>query len=87
VATGAPVWSVRLPGKPYLGGVLSSPAVSGDTVHIGSNDGRLYGLNRLTGATEWSYEIGTWVASPPAVSGNALIAGAWDGNLYAFAAK
>ncbi|MCI2420255.1 PQQ-binding-like beta-propeller repeat protein [Saccharopolyspora sp. K220] len=86
-ATGAVVWSVRLPGKPYLGGVLSSPAVSGDTVYIGSNDGHLYGLDRLTGATVWNYEIGTWVASSPAISGNTMITGAWDGNLYAFTAK
>jgi outer membrane protein assembly factor BamB len=41
-ATGAVVWSVRLPGKPYLGGVLSAPAVSGDTVDLGSNNGKLY---------------------------------------------
>ena len=87
VVTGAVVWSVRLPGKPYLGGVLSAPAVSGDTVYIGSDDGRLYGLNTATGATVWNYEIGTWVASVPAISGDTLIAGAWDGNVYAFTAK
>jgi outer membrane protein assembly factor BamB len=84
VATGAVVWSVRLPGKPYLGGVLSAPAVTGDTIYIGSNDGYLYGLDRTTGAQVWSYEIGTWVASAPAVSGDTLVTGAWDGNLYAF---
>jgi outer membrane protein assembly factor BamB len=84
VATGAVVWSVRLPGAPYLGGVLSPPAVSGDTVYVGSNNGRLYGLDRATGEEVWSYEIGSWVASGPAISGNALVAGAWDGNLYAF---
>jgi outer membrane protein assembly factor BamB len=59
--------------------------VSGDTVWIGSNNGRLYGLDRATGGPEWSYEIGSWVASGPAVSGNALVVGAWDGNLYCFA--
>ena len=84
VATGAVVWSVRLPGKPYLGGVLSAPAVSGDTLYIGNNDGRVYALDRTNGSTLWSYEIGAWVASAPAVSGNALLIGAWDGNLYAF---
>jgi len=87
VETGEVVWSVRLPGKPYLGGVLSPPAVSGDTVFVGSNGGRLYALDRATGAEQWSYEIGTWVASGPAVSGNVLVAGAWDGNLYAFVAR
>jgi outer membrane protein assembly factor BamB len=87
VASGAVVWSVRLPGQAYLGGVLSPPAVSGDTVYVGANNGRLYGLDRATGAELWSFEIGTWVASGPAISGNALLAGAWDGNLYAFAER
>lgn len=85
VASGAVVWSVRLPGQAYLGGVLSPPAVSGDTVYVGANNGHLYGLDRDTGAEQWRFEIGTWVASGPAISGNALLAGAWDGNLYALA--
>jgi outer membrane protein assembly factor BamB len=84
VATGAVVWSVRLPGMSYLGGVLSPPAVSGDTVYVGSNNGRLYGLDRASGEEVWSYEIGSWVASGPAISGDTVVAGAWDGNLYAF---
>ena len=84
VASGAVVWSVRLPGQPYLGGVLSPPAVSGDTVYAGANNGHLYALDRNTGAELWKFEIGSWVASGPAISGNALLAGAWDGNLYAF---
>jgi outer membrane protein assembly factor BamB len=86
VASGAVVWSVRLPGQPYLGGVLSPPAVSGDTVYVGANNGHVYGLDRATGAERWKFEIGSWVASGPAISGNALLTGAWDGNLYAFTA-
>jgi hypothetical protein len=84
VQTGAVAWSVRLPGKPYFGGVLSPPVISGGTLYVGNNDGRLYALRLSDGAIEWSYEIGTWVASGPAISGNTLLAGAWDGNLYAF---
>jgi len=87
VVTGAPLWSTRLPGKPYLGGVLSAPAVSGDTLYVGSNDGRLYALNCGNGQVVWQYEIGTWVASAPAISGDTLVVGAWDGNLYAFTEK
>jgi outer membrane protein assembly factor BamB len=81
------VWSLSLPGQAYRGGVLSPPAVSGDTLFVGSNNGFLYALDRLTGAQLSSFEIGTWVASGPAISGNALLAGAWDGNLYAFAGR
>jgi outer membrane protein assembly factor BamB len=87
VATGTVVWSVRIPGKPYLGGVLSAPAVSGDTIYVGANDGRVHALDRSSGAERWSYEIGTWVASGPVVTGNTLLASAWDGNVYAFTAK
>ncbi len=47
----------------------------------------MYALDRADGSEQWSYEIGTWVASGPAVTGNALLVGAWDGNLYAFASK
>lgn len=81
---GQVIWSTRLPGQPYFDGVLSSPAVSGDTLYVGSNNGTLYGLDRLTGQPLWEYEIGTWVASSPAISGNTLVVGGYDGNLYAF---
>lgn len=84
VATGKPRWTVRLPGRTYLGGVLSSPTISGDTVYVGSNDGFVYGLDLSTGTIVWKYEVGAWVATSPAISGNTLVAGAWDGNLYAF---
>ena len=74
-----------LPGQPDFGGVHSSPAVSGDTVYVGSNNGSFYGLDRASGEIEWEREIGTWVGAGPAISGNAVVFGAWDGNLYAFA--
>jgi hypothetical protein len=35
--------------------VFSSPAVAGDVVYIGSEDGKLYALDALTGTLEWSY--------------------------------
>ena len=79
------VWTHALPGRPDFGGVHSSPAVSGDTVYVGSNNGSFYALDRATGAIEWEREIGTWVGAGPAISGNAVVFGAWDGNLYTFA--
>lgn len=69
------------------GGVHSSPAVSGDTIYVGSNNGSFYALDRNTGEIAWEHEIGTWVGAGPAVSDNTLVFGTWDGNLYAFTEK
>ncbi|MEY2193624.1 PQQ-binding-like beta-propeller repeat protein [Neobacillus sp. BF23-41] len=78
-ATGTKKWSYRT-----KAGIISSAAVSGETVFIGSNDGNLYAFDSLTGQPLWQHEIGAWVASSPAISGNTLVVGALDGNLYAF---
>ena len=41
-----------------LGGVLSSPAVSGDRVFVGSTDNYLYSLDTSTGRIVWRYGTG-----------------------------
>jgi outer membrane protein assembly factor BamB len=80
------VWSRQLPGRLDFGGVHSSPAVSGDTIYVGANNGSAYALDRRTGEIAWEREIGAWVGAGPAISGNTVIFGSWDGNLYAFTA-
>ena len=47
--------------------VVSSPAVLGDRVWFGSDDGHLYCLNRTTGATLWKYAVR---AVDPTCTGN-----------------
>ena len=49
--------------------VLSSPAVSGGVVYVGSDDSDVYALDASTGDLIWSYETGDYVFSSPAVSG------------------
>ena len=66
--------------------VVSTPAVSERWVYFGANDGRLYIVDRKSGAEAWSYEIGSPVGASPAVTGNALYAAAMDGCVYAFTA-
>ncbi|MFU8854360.1 PQQ-binding-like beta-propeller repeat protein, partial [Micromonospora sp. SL1-18] len=67
------------------GGIQSSPVVAGDTLFIGSNNGRFYALDKATGNVLWEHEIGAWVGAGPAASGNTVVVGAYDGNLYAYA--
>jgi len=90
--TGIKLWSYQI-GKalvsfiPYQRGessIVSSPAISGNTLYIGSDDGHLYGLDKRTGKKIWSYNLGVPIASSPAISGNTLYIGAYDGCVYAF---
>ncbi|HKG94730.1 MAG TPA: PQQ-binding-like beta-propeller repeat protein [Gemmatimonadaceae bacterium] len=65
------------------GPVRSSPTVAGDAVYVGSGDGRLYALDRLTGEERWRYDAGSAVASSAAVAGDAVFLTATDGSVHA----
>jgi eukaryotic-like serine/threonine-protein kinase len=45
------------------GQVMSSPAVTADTVYIGSNDHFLYALDRATGAQLWKFKTESRITS------------------------
>jgi outer membrane protein assembly factor BamB len=65
------------------GQVLSSPAVTVDTVYIGSSDHFLYALNRASGTQKWKFKTESRITSSPAVSGGVVYFGSFDGNFYA----
>ncbi|MHB9154826.1 MAG: outer membrane protein assembly factor BamB family protein [Endomicrobiales bacterium] len=44
----APLWSASI-GYPHPSGIVSSPAVAGDVIYIGSGDGYLYCINAVDG--------------------------------------
>src|SRR5579864_1976133 len=52
----------------HTGGyVVSSPAVAGASVYVGSTDGSLYAIDRETGALRWKVHTASRVVSSPAV--------------------
>jgi outer membrane protein assembly factor BamB len=55
-----------------------SPAISDDTVYIGSDDGYVYALDAATGTEKWEYKVGGCIYSAPAVIGDTLYIGAED---------
>jgi outer membrane protein assembly factor BamB len=57
---------------PTGGDVISSPAVAGGFVYIGSGDGKLYAIDELTGVQRWAFEAGSPVHSSPAIAGDTL---------------
>ena len=63
--------------------VLSSPAVAGNAVIVGSSDGHIYALDRSTGQKLWDITTGSAVTSSPAIADGVVYIGSEDGKLYA----
>ena len=65
------------------GQVISSPAISGGTIYVGSTNGNLYAVDREFGTLKWKFDARSRITSSPAVSGGLVYFGAYDGNFYA----
>src|SRR5258708_32782546 len=63
--------------------VMSSPAVSGGVVFVGSTEGNLYAVEHESGTLKWKFEAKGRITSSPAVAGSLVYFGAYDGNFYA----
>ena len=72
------VWKFQTQGR-----VISSPAVSGGLVVVGSTDGSLYGLNRADGTQRWKFDTKGPVMSSPAIANGLVYVASVDGNIYA----
>jgi outer membrane protein assembly factor BamB len=75
------VWKFKTSGK-----VMSSPAVSGGLVYVGSGDGQIYALHVSDGTVAWKFKTALAVPSSPAVADGLVYAGGVDGNIYALTA-
>jgi outer membrane protein assembly factor BamB len=62
---------------------LSSPAVSGAMVYVGSSDGHIYALNATTGVVHWKFKTGDVVHATPVVADGTVYIGSWDSWFYA----
>jgi len=60
---GATAWTFHAGGA-----ILAAPAIDGETVYAGAGDGKLYALNRFTGALRWQLDIHEELTTQPAVS-------------------
>jgi outer membrane protein assembly factor BamB len=67
--------------------VLSSPAVVGGTLYVGSNAGSVYALNASSGRKLWSFTAGGAVDSSPAVANGIVYFGSFDQRVYAVRAS
>jgi outer membrane protein assembly factor BamB/tRNA A-37 threonylcarbamoyl transferase component Bud32 len=63
--------------------IFSSPAVAGDTVYVGAQDGIVRALSLADGRTRWQFKTSAKVQSSPAVADGTVFVGANNGRLYA----
>ena len=64
--------------------VESSPAIAGDRVYVGSNDGRFYVLSLNDGTKLWEFNAGAPLSASPAIANGRIVIGSQDGRLYCF---
>lgn len=74
-----PEWIYKAGKLPFF----SAPAVSEETVFIGSRDKHLHAIDRKTGERRWKFRTGGRVDSSPLRFRDAVVFGSWDGRLYA----
>lgn len=84
------VYDAQAPNRPLLkwtfstrGAIVSSPAVAGGVVYVGSADGGLYAVEAATGKLRWRFDAHGDVNSSPAVAEGAVYVVSLDGRLYA----
>ncbi|WP_343743994.1 PQQ-binding-like beta-propeller repeat protein [Chitinophaga sp.] len=67
--------------------VFATPAVYGESILVAGMNGRLYAVNKKTGAVKWTAAVNKGIATGLTVSGNTVFAGSYDGHYYAFDAR
>lgn len=65
------------------GQILSSPAIVGGTVYVGSSDHFLYALDASSATLKWKFKTGSRITSSPAVSAGLVYFCSYDSNFYA----
>lgn len=62
--------------------VISTPAVAGNLVVFGNQNGLVMALAQATGKKKWSYKTNGAIFSSPAVQAGKVVLGSGDGNVY-----
>lgn len=79
---GKEVWKYEIPESKIRNSIRTSPATDGEILVIGSDNGSILALERLTGTLVWTYQASSSVLVSPVVIGTKVIIGSFDGSLY-----
>ncbi len=67
--------------------IISTPAVDGDNVMVGNQNGKMVCLSLKKGKQKWSYQTGGSIFSSPAISEGLVVFGSGDGTIYCLEVK
>ena len=67
--------------------IISTPAVDGDNVIVGNQDGKILCFSLADGKQKWSYPTGGAIFSSPAIAKGDAVVGSGDGNIYCINVK
>lgn len=67
--------------------IISTPAVSGQNVFVGNQQGVMTCFSLKNGKAKWRFSTGGAIFSSPAVAGQSLVFGSGDGFIYCLQAK
>jgi eukaryotic-like serine/threonine-protein kinase len=62
--------------------IITSPALSGNTIYFGCADGALYAVNLHNWQPKWRFQTDGAVNSSPSIAEDLICFGSDDGNLY-----
>lgn len=75
-------WKVKTGGQ-----VVSSPVVLNNMLYVGSEDGKLYAIDAISGEVKWQYKTDGAIHSTPAISNGKVFFLSYDGFFYALDLK
>jgi outer membrane protein assembly factor BamB len=67
--------------------IISTPAVAGENVFVGNQNGKMSCFNLKNGKEQWSFATKGAIFSSPAVKGERVVFGSGDGTVYCLQAK
>ena len=63
-------------------GIISAPAVAGETLYVGDTVGKMYAVDAIAGEEVWQFQAEDGIVASPVVVGELLVFGDKSGRLY-----
>jgi len=67
----------------FIGAVVGSPVVAGDTVYVGSSDGKVYALDAVYGEERWEFDTGGKIWTSPVVKDGVVYVSNYNHKFFA----
>jgi outer membrane protein assembly factor BamB len=77
------VWKLEVDTN-IKGGIYGTPGISGNSVYVATDSGRLISLNKMTGAIQWELKLPNPTWASPVIIDDTLLIGDCQGFFHAF---